>query len=273
MSIINYEKECPYYEVRCDMNTCPCAKYKAYLEVKENKIGDLEYIFNNLPSDKFSSMMLLQKEFGKKFCSFGNLSDEQKHIWVMKFIDCVTNEVDEFRDQFPWEDDVDYSNFKFNLKEAKKEVIDIWHFVMSAALAKDLDFEQVTYIVMKEMGIRINEEQFKDFDNLDLMFEFARKEYADKCDKMNDYDLVQKMLKFTAYVSSSCEKLRNQLNWKHWKTYTTFELNEKVDKFIARMFIHTIYLGLLVDMYNSEEVYKIYVDKNKENHLRQKNNY
>lgn len=71
---------------------------------------------------------------------------------------------------------------------------------------------------------------------------------------------------FMAIITESAEMLE-ETNWKHWKNAKQIDVEAlKKEAIDIQHFLFSVYLTLGM---NAEEVYNIYMDKNKENHDRQ----
>jgi dimeric dUTPase (all-alpha-NTP-PPase superfamily) len=101
------------------------------IHVSKEMVSGLEVLLNN------------QREFGKKFCNFGNLSLEEKTAWTKEFMTCLNVEFAELLDQLPHKHWKDYTGFEPNLKEIKFEIIDILHFFLSLCLVWDMTAEEM----------------------------------------------------------------------------------------------------------------------------------
>lgn len=100
----------------------------------------------HVPADMSAGLQILlnnQREFGKKFCNFGNLTLEEQTKWTKEFVMCLNNEFTELIEQLPWKHWKNYEGFEPNMKEIKFEIIDILHFFLSLCLVWDMSAEEI----------------------------------------------------------------------------------------------------------------------------------
>ena len=105
-------------------------------------------------------------------------------------------------------------------------------------------------------------------DKLDTIFEMQK--------ALNDYIIEQRHLNYTkeewiqkrvlAMIDETAELL-NEINYKWWKNPKPIDESAVKEEIID---ILHFFIGICIDAgMNAEELYKIYLDKNKENYLRQ----
>ena len=90
---------------------------------------------------KLEDIMNKQKQFGSRFCKFGELTLEEKQKWTKEFILCCMDELSEVLNQVNWKhwrepvpiDEV----------EVKYELVDLLHFLISMMLIWDMDAHEV----------------------------------------------------------------------------------------------------------------------------------
>ena len=109
-------------------------------------------------NDALKKIFTLQKNFGKKFCNFDNLSFEEKVKWTKEFIICCLNELNEILDWIPWK------HWKKKYKkpdeiEIKFEIIDLLHFVVSLALVWNMNAEEFYSLYITKMEENINRQK------------------------------------------------------------------------------------------------------------------
>jgi len=86
--------------------------------------------------DKLEEILKLQNDLSSKVSlsrdQFIELSDSEKTVWVNNYLMAISNEMEELRRCFPfkwWK-----LNQTLNMDEARKEWIDVLHFVMNLGL-------------------------------------------------------------------------------------------------------------------------------------------
>jgi dimeric dUTPase (all-alpha-NTP-PPase superfamily) len=90
---------------------------------------------------KLEKIMEKQKEFGSKFCKFGELTLDEKQKWTKEFVLCCLDELSEILNQQNWKhwkkpEPVDEIEMKY-------ELIDLLHFLISMMLVWEMDANEV----------------------------------------------------------------------------------------------------------------------------------
>ena len=106
-------------------------------------------------------------------------------------------------------------------------------------------------------------------DKLDIIFELQHKfdEDVKKNRHLDGFTKEEWLQKRTLAVLSELTELLNEINWKWWKNPK--EVNEAAVKEELVDILH-FFIGMCLDMgMTSEELFKIYIEKNEENFKRQ----
>ena len=83
-------------------------------------------------SDKLEEIFRLQEQLNKRIgVDTPNMTDEQRQQWVLNYCRAMTQEVAELTDSVPWKWWAKYQ--KFDKQNARVEVIDLLHFLISIA--------------------------------------------------------------------------------------------------------------------------------------------
>lgn len=279
--------DCPYKDFSCSPEQCSCAKYKAWRKASNEhtvneKLNELG-IDTNL--DLLSLVFVMQKQFISKFHKVDNLTNDEMEYWVDKYLVCIDDEVGEAREHLNYFSD----NLLSNNKEFLKEIIDILHFVVNLFIVGNCDSN-----IIKEKYLSLYNENVKDVYDI---FIYAFKEQKDglSCvesieyikDKLNN-DLFNDNLSLdNQYYNAStninmlillsnlldvCGKIRQNINWKFWKSNNkVIDLNE-LHKCFAELFHSLINIFVAIDC-KPDKIKKIYITKNLENIFRQELNY
>ncbi len=272
---------CPYYEKNCNVNMCPCAKFKAYEEIK--KPGVIEKTFSdlgfNLNSETWKLLMDIQKSFAGSLHKIENLEKSEVDYWVDKYLVCIEDEIREVREYLEIYPQKSYLskqnknktnnayavNSYNNENELKKEIIDILHFVMDLFLCGNATAKDIEIAYLKKYAPSVSS-----VNDL-LKFAYDNQKYEAIYD-YKKYNKDQILLLLINKLLDANGTVRQNISWKHWKKPSA-EINyEKlydafadVFKVLIDLFIHT--------MDSVEEVKEIYITKNAENIFRQKFNY
>ena len=82
--------------------------------------------------DKLEEIFRLQEQLNKRIgVDTAHMTDEQRQQWVLNYCRAMTQEVAELTDSVPWKWWAKYQ--KFDKQNARVEVIDLLHFLISIA--------------------------------------------------------------------------------------------------------------------------------------------
>ena len=82
--------------------------------------------------DKLEQIFHLQEQLNKRIgVDTANMTDDQRQQWVLNYCRALTQEVAELTDSVPWKWWAKYQ--KFDKQNARVEVIDLLHFLISIA--------------------------------------------------------------------------------------------------------------------------------------------
>lgn len=92
--------------------------------------------------DKLSAMFDLQAELNQRIgVDTTHLPDEQKAEWILNFCRALQQETAELIDSVPWKWWAKYQ--EMDIQNARVEIIDLFHFLISLAQCVDLSADQV----------------------------------------------------------------------------------------------------------------------------------
>lgn len=92
--------------------------------------------------DKLMHIFELQKQLNKRIgVDTDGMNDEERQKWVLNYCRALSQEIAELTDSVPWKWWARYQ--KFDKQNAKVEVIDMFHFLISLAQVLDLSPEDV----------------------------------------------------------------------------------------------------------------------------------
>jgi hypothetical protein len=270
MKELTHKDVCPYFEENCIYIGCVCPKYLAYEKV--NTPGELEKYISNMnhgeKEDAFFTMINIQKNFSSKFFNASELSDEEISRWIKQYDLCIADEITEVHEHLDVFENI-YGKNKTNIKELQKEFIDIWHFVMDLFIVGSIN-KDIYYYYEEDVKQKNKDE----VDFLKFVF-ITEKENLEKDKKIiidsESIDSISVLIT-TGYLLSALRKLRQQINWKHWKKQKK-ELNIKdIHRCFANIISQLIKCFLLVGI-DEKNLYDIYIKKNIENVFRQQFGY
>lgn len=94
-----------------------------------NQIANKDNLQN---PDKLNELFRLQKLLNKRIgVDSDNMSDEERIKWILNYCRAMSQEIAELTDSVPWKWWAKYQ--QFNKQNAKVEVIDLLHFLISLA--------------------------------------------------------------------------------------------------------------------------------------------
>ena len=99
--------------------------------------------------DKLEKIFDLQKNLNKRIgVNTDQMSDEEKTHWVLNYTRAMQQEIAELIDSVPWKWWAKYQNF--DQQNAKVEVIDLFHFLISIAQVIGMTPEDVYQAYVKK---------------------------------------------------------------------------------------------------------------------------
>ncbi|MDR1456586.1 MAG: dUTPase [Puniceicoccales bacterium] len=106
----------------------------------------------NCTGDMWKHMFILQKELGKRLgvCP-ETFSNAERITWVLNYTRALQQEVAELIDSLPWKWWAKYQ--KFDLQNARVEVVDLLHFLLAIAQALGMSSEDVYNAFLKKNAV------------------------------------------------------------------------------------------------------------------------
>jgi dimeric dUTPase (all-alpha-NTP-PPase superfamily) len=99
--------------------------------------------------DKLEEIFRLQSELNRRIgVDLANLSEEEKTRWVLNYTRAMSQEMAELIDSVPWKWWAKYQ--KFDEQNARVEVIDLFHFLISIAQALGMTADDVFQAYVKK---------------------------------------------------------------------------------------------------------------------------
>ncbi len=99
--------------------------------------------------DKLEEIFRLQKELNERIgVQLDGLSDEDKAKWVLNYSRAMSQEMAELIDSMPWKWWAKYQ--KFDEQNARVEVIDLFHFLISLAQTLGMSPDDVYQAYLKK---------------------------------------------------------------------------------------------------------------------------
>ena len=105
--------------------------------------------FTNPGMDKFDEIFLMQDTLNKRIgVNTDGMSDEDKAKWVLNYTRAMQQEMSELIDSVPWKWWAKYQ--EFDEQNAKVEVVDLFHFLISLAQVLGMTPEDVYEAYLKK---------------------------------------------------------------------------------------------------------------------------
>lgn len=99
--------------------------------------------------DKFEEIFSLQEQLNKRIgVDLHNLSEEEQTKWVLNYSRAMQQEMSELIDSVPWKWWAKYQ--KFDAQNARVEVVDLFHFLISLAQALGMSADDVYQAYLKK---------------------------------------------------------------------------------------------------------------------------
>ena len=105
--------------------------------------------FTNRAMDKFDEIFSMQDTLNKRIgVNTDGMSDEDKAKWVLNYTRAMQQEMSELIDSVPWKWWAKYQ--EFDEQNAKVEVVDLFHFLISLAQVLGMTAEDVHETYLKK---------------------------------------------------------------------------------------------------------------------------
>ncbi|MEM6823418.1 MAG: dUTPase [Verrucomicrobiota bacterium] len=118
--------------------------------------------------DKLEEIFRLQAELNKRIgVDLSNLEQEEKTKWVLNYSRAMNQEMAELIDSVPWKWWAKYQ--EFDEQNARVEVIDLFHFLISLAQTLGMTADDVfnAYVKKNEVNHKRQESGYKEKDHAD----------------------------------------------------------------------------------------------------------
>ncbi|MCG8528121.1 MAG: dUTPase [Opitutales bacterium] len=104
--------------------------------------------------DKLEEIFQLQKKLNERIgVDLTDLTEEQQTEWLLKYVRAMQQELAELVDSVPWKWWAKYQ--EFDEQNAKVEIIDMFHFLISAAQVFGLSADDVYQSYLKKNQVNM----------------------------------------------------------------------------------------------------------------------
>ena len=108
--------------------------------------------------DKLEAMFDMQKKLNKRIgVDTDNMDSKEKEKWMLNYCRAMSQEIAELVDSVPWKWWAKYQ--KFDEQNIKVEIIDVFHFLISAAQVIGLTAEDVHRIYMQKNKVNFDRQE------------------------------------------------------------------------------------------------------------------
>ena len=276
------KNKCPYFETKCNDLSCPCAKYKAYLDVQNPQIVQQELAQLGITSDMnlFEKILNIQKHFAARFHIVYNLNKETTDYWCKEYSICMEDEIEELFDYIKLDDN---KEIKTDIKELKKEIADITHFVLDEMIAGECPAQ----VILDNYKNKYLHKEYENDPFIDIFnFSIKQIEKIFFIKRNDEYANVKQMWNYAGNINKwnnilmtlalrllfMNREIRQQISWKHWKKpYTEINYDKLYLVYTDLLYYFMLLAAFIFD--SAEEIANTYINKNIENIRRQKYNY
>jgi dimeric dUTPase (all-alpha-NTP-PPase superfamily) len=110
------------------------------------------------PSDKLEEIFRLQQDLNVRMgVDLRELSEEEQIRWVLNYSRAMNQEIAELTDSVPWKWWAKYQ--KFDKQNARVEVIDLFHFLVSLAQSLGMTADDVYQAYLKKNEINVKRQE------------------------------------------------------------------------------------------------------------------
>jgi len=106
-------------------------------------------------SDQLSELFRMQKSLNERIgVQTDGMNDEEKSKWILNYCRAISQEVAELTDSVPWKWWAKYQ--KFDQQNARVEVVDLFHFLISLAQVLGMSADDVfaAYVKKNEVNLK-----------------------------------------------------------------------------------------------------------------------
>jgi len=110
------------------------------------------------PHDKLEQLFDLQQQLNKRIgVDTDAMSDEERQRWLLRYCRAMSQEVAELTDCVPWKWWAKYQTF--DRQNARVEVVDLFHFMISAAQVLGMSADDIFEAYTKKHRVNLNRQE------------------------------------------------------------------------------------------------------------------
>lgn len=109
-------------------------------------------------TDRFAELFRLQKQLNQRIgVDTEQMSDAERQQWLLHYCRAMSQEVAELTDCVPWKWWAKYQTF--DRQNARVEIVDLFHFLISAAQVLELSAEDIFKAYTKKHRVNLNRQE------------------------------------------------------------------------------------------------------------------
>lgn len=118
----------------------------------------MEIVFRMESPDQLRELFRMQKALNERIgVQTDRMSDEEKTKWVLNYCRAMSQEIAELTDSVPWKWWARYQ--KFDEQNARVEVVDLFHFLISLAQVLGLSADDVFNAYVKKNQVNFQRQE------------------------------------------------------------------------------------------------------------------
>lgn len=111
-----------------------------------------------MESEMLASMFAMQEQLNERIgVRCADLNEEEQQQWLLNYCRAMSQELAELTDSVPWKWWADYQ--QFDRQNARVEVIDLFHFLISLAQVLGMSAQDVHDLYMKKNQVNFDRQE------------------------------------------------------------------------------------------------------------------
>lgn len=112
----------------------------------------------SVTEDKLKMIFEMQRNLNARIgLSFDNATEEEQQKWVLNYCRAMSQELAELTDCIPWKWWAKYQ--KFDLQNARVEVVDLMHFLISLALVLGMSADDIYNCYVEKNKVNLKRQE------------------------------------------------------------------------------------------------------------------
>ena len=114
--------------------------------------------YTNSYMDKLENIFELQEQLNSRIgVNMNEMNDEDRATWILNYVRAMQQELAELTDSVPWKWWAKYQ--EFDKQNAKVEIVDLFHFLISLAQVMGMSAEDVHEAYLKKNKVNHNRQE------------------------------------------------------------------------------------------------------------------